>query len=201
MSGRESAAAPETFASLEQGIVDHLFELQPGLAVFLGLHEYDGRLPEYSRSATERWASKADGLISRLRAVPSSELPGRPRDRPPYWSSSSRVRCSICEIRRPRAKPDGLPREYLHDGVPGPELRPPGEFGATAIVDTLRGVPESPRGGPSTPGASIALAVPQTGRVDRGLAGSFRGGRRVHAPPRSRERQARSPTPARQAVS
>jgi uncharacterized protein (DUF885 family) len=48
--------------------------LTPGSAVALGLHEYDGRLPDLSRDATDRWASRADALLRRLRDVPSEGL-------------------------------------------------------------------------------------------------------------------------------
>jgi len=61
--------------ALERAIVDHLFVLQPSYAVGLGLHEYDGRLPDLSRSGTERWIRGADELLSRLAAVSSDSLP------------------------------------------------------------------------------------------------------------------------------
>jgi len=63
------------FTAIESGIVDHLFVLQPGYAVFLGLHRYDGILPDLSREATDQWALAADRWLARLRAVPAAELP------------------------------------------------------------------------------------------------------------------------------
>jgi len=51
---------------LEREIVDHLFSLQPGYAVSLGLHEYDGRIPDLSTEYTERWSLTADALLGRL---------------------------------------------------------------------------------------------------------------------------------------
>ncbi len=63
-----NSAAPE-FDRLERETVDHLFVLQPGYAVGLGLHEYDGRVPDLSPAATERWSSGADRLLKRLAEV------------------------------------------------------------------------------------------------------------------------------------
>ena len=59
---------------IERGVVDHLFELQPSYAVSLGLHEYDGRLPDLSRPATERWASTADTWLARLAEAIAGDL-------------------------------------------------------------------------------------------------------------------------------
>lgn len=73
-----SAAASE-LGRLESATVDHLFVLQPSYAVFLGLHTHDGRLPDLSRPATERWAIEADRLLAKLRAVPAGELPSSRR--------------------------------------------------------------------------------------------------------------------------
>jgi uncharacterized protein (DUF885 family) len=62
--------------------VDHLFTLAPGSAVALGLHEYDGRLPDLSLDATERWAGQADAFLRRLRVLPTDGLSaGRRYDR------------------------------------------------------------------------------------------------------------------------
>jgi len=60
--------------ALEREIVDHVFVLQPGYAVSLGLHEYDGRLPDLSRAATDRWLDGADARLARLRALDMSGL-------------------------------------------------------------------------------------------------------------------------------
>jgi uncharacterized protein (DUF885 family) len=68
-------AAADPLARLEAGIVDHLFELQPSTAVFLGLHQYDGRLPDYRREATDSWVAAADQWLARLGAVAPGELP------------------------------------------------------------------------------------------------------------------------------
>jgi uncharacterized protein (DUF885 family) len=60
--------------ALEQETVNHLFTLSPGLAVALGLHVYDGRLPDLSRAATDRWAVAADRLLERLRGISPDAL-------------------------------------------------------------------------------------------------------------------------------
>ena len=62
----------------EQRIVDHLFVLQPSYAVGLGLHEYDGQVPDLSAPATDRWAGEADRLLAGLAAI---DDPGLPPDR------------------------------------------------------------------------------------------------------------------------
>lgn len=62
------------FDALEREVVDHLFVLQPSYAVGLGLHEYDGRVPDLSRDATTAWAGDADRLLARLAAVDSAAL-------------------------------------------------------------------------------------------------------------------------------
>lgn len=52
-----------------------MFTLAPGSAVSLGLHDYDGKLPDLRRDATEHWARRADELLGRLRALPAEDLP------------------------------------------------------------------------------------------------------------------------------
>jgi uncharacterized protein (DUF885 family) len=67
-------ASPAGWDGLEKAIVDHLFELQPTYAVSLGLHAYDGRLPDASPAAVEAWTRRADALLSELRAVDAGSL-------------------------------------------------------------------------------------------------------------------------------
>jgi uncharacterized protein (DUF885 family) len=64
MQSTPSSAAELT--ALEQRIVDHLFALQPSYAVGLGLHQYDGLVPDLSRAATESWSTQADDLLGQL---------------------------------------------------------------------------------------------------------------------------------------
>jgi uncharacterized protein (DUF885 family) len=59
---------------LERAIVDHLFELQPSAAVGLGLHAYDGRLPDLATESTTRWAGAADELLARLAKLEAKGL-------------------------------------------------------------------------------------------------------------------------------
>ncbi len=47
-------------------MVDHLFELQPAYAIGLGLHQYDGQVPDLSRAATDSWSARADALLVQL---------------------------------------------------------------------------------------------------------------------------------------
>jgi len=70
-----SSAPPPGFDSLERRVIDHLFVLQPSYAVSLGLHEYDGRVPDLSSPATGRWAAAADQLLAELTTVDPSSLP------------------------------------------------------------------------------------------------------------------------------
>jgi uncharacterized protein (DUF885 family) len=76
------SSVTDVLGSLEREIVDHLFMLQPGSAVGLGLHEYDGRMPDLSKEATDRWSRQADALLTRLGAMDDADLPeGRRVDR------------------------------------------------------------------------------------------------------------------------
>ena len=60
--------------ALERRIVDHLFELEPSYAVGLGLHRYDGLVPDLSRAATESWATRADALLAQLSRIDDASL-------------------------------------------------------------------------------------------------------------------------------
>ncbi len=75
-------APSEPLDALEQEIADHLFVLQPSYAVGLGLHDYDGRMPDLSVASTERWATGADRLLIRLAGIDDERLsPDRRIDR------------------------------------------------------------------------------------------------------------------------
>jgi uncharacterized protein (DUF885 family) len=69
----EPSASPEVDA-LEREIVDHVFVLVPGTGVTLGLHQYDGIVPDYSSTATDLWASQTDRLLHRLSEVAPARL-------------------------------------------------------------------------------------------------------------------------------
>ncbi|MCI4320161.1 MAG: DUF885 domain-containing protein [Thermoplasmata archaeon] len=69
--GTAASAGSGEAGELERSIVDHVFRLQPGYAVFLGLHQYDGLLPDLSEAFTERWTAEAEHLLEQVRAVPA----------------------------------------------------------------------------------------------------------------------------------
>jgi hypothetical protein len=69
------AKSTDQLSLLEREIVDHYFVARPTQASSLGLHEYDGILPDLSRGSTGRWVAVARGLLRRLNSVPESELP------------------------------------------------------------------------------------------------------------------------------
>jgi Bacterial protein of unknown function (DUF885) len=70
----EMGDARAELAALESAVTDHLFELQPSYAVFLGLHRYDGRLPHLERGRTEAWIAGAERWLERLRALADGAL-------------------------------------------------------------------------------------------------------------------------------
>ena len=53
---------------LEQEVFNHVFKLNPRQAVMLGLHEYDGLLPDVSPGGLKSWTDKAVGLLDRVRS-------------------------------------------------------------------------------------------------------------------------------------
>lgn len=65
---------PSELDQLEKETVEAVFELQPGYAVFLGLHQYDGRLPDFGRGFTDRWVARAKHLNAQLRDLPVQSL-------------------------------------------------------------------------------------------------------------------------------
>ena len=52
---------------LEEQVFHHVFELSPRQAVMLGLHDYDGLLPDVSADRLKGWADKAAGLLQRIK--------------------------------------------------------------------------------------------------------------------------------------
>jgi uncharacterized protein (DUF885 family) len=58
----------------EKEIVTHLFEINPTRAADLGLHQYDGRLPDLSKAHTDQWTAVAKELLRRLERMPESDL-------------------------------------------------------------------------------------------------------------------------------
>ena len=78
-------APPETadrLSLLEKEIIAHLFVLRPTTASYLGLHEYDGLLPDLSVESTDRWIATAKEFVRELLSAPESDLaPARRLDR------------------------------------------------------------------------------------------------------------------------
>jgi len=67
---------------LEKEVIAHLFVLRPTTASYLGLHEYDGLLPDLSVESTDRWATTAKEFLRQVQAITDSELsPARRLDR------------------------------------------------------------------------------------------------------------------------
>ena len=60
--------------ALEAEIADALFDIAPTWAVQLGRHDFDGRLPDYSKSSTDAWAARARNLLARLADLPDDVL-------------------------------------------------------------------------------------------------------------------------------
>ncbi len=59
---------------LEDEVFQHLFELSPRTAVSLGLHDYDGKLPDLSGARISSWSSKAKDLLGQILAVDKTLL-------------------------------------------------------------------------------------------------------------------------------
>jgi uncharacterized protein (DUF885 family) len=64
----------DRLSAIEQQVIAHLFVLRPTTAAYLGLHEYDGLLPDLSAEATGRWTATTRELLRQLDAVPESDL-------------------------------------------------------------------------------------------------------------------------------
>ncbi|HYA70845.1 MAG TPA: DUF885 domain-containing protein [Thermoplasmata archaeon] len=77
-----SSELPDRLTLLEKEIIAHLFVLRPTTAAYLGLHEYDGLLPDLSVEGTNRWVGTAKEFLRQLETVPESDLaPARRLDR------------------------------------------------------------------------------------------------------------------------
>ncbi|MGC2035809.1 MAG: DUF885 family protein, partial [Thermoplasmata archaeon] len=65
----------DQLTEIEPRIVDHFFTFRPQAAVELGLHRYDGKLPDLSRGATEQWTTSAERYLSQLGEIEVASLP------------------------------------------------------------------------------------------------------------------------------
>ncbi len=69
-----TTGAADSLSLLEKEVVAHLFVLRPTTAASLGLHEYDGILPDLTTESTRRWIATARDLVAQLRALPETDL-------------------------------------------------------------------------------------------------------------------------------
>ena len=69
-----TSPASDPLEPLEKDVVDHVFRARPTYAASLGLHAYDGVLPDISVETTVPWAARARELLGRLASLPESEL-------------------------------------------------------------------------------------------------------------------------------
>ena len=138
-----SSSGPSTneFDALEREVVDHVFALQPSYAVGLGLHEYDGRLPDLSTAATDRWMAGADELLARLAAISPKTLD--PERRTDGFLLSLLLESPLFDLRMTRDL-ERNPMNYLGAVSLTAYLAreyAPVEQRVDAIVRTLEGVP------------------------------------------------------------
>jgi uncharacterized protein (DUF885 family) len=74
--------ADDQFDAMEREVWDHVFHISPLFAVTLGLHEYDGLVPDLSTAGTDAWIGRSRVLIQRLAQVdPQTLAPRRRTDR------------------------------------------------------------------------------------------------------------------------
>jgi uncharacterized protein (DUF885 family) len=71
--------ADDQFDALEREIWEHVFRLSPLYGVNLGLHEYDGLVPDLSTAGTEAWVARSRVLHERLARASSQSLAPRRR--------------------------------------------------------------------------------------------------------------------------
>lgn len=64
----------DALSTIEQEIVDHFFVARPTVGTSLGLHQYDGILPDLSTAGTGRWATIARELLTNLRDIREPDL-------------------------------------------------------------------------------------------------------------------------------
>lgn len=160
-----------------------MFALAPSFAVSLGLHEYDGRLSDLSREATDRWAARADELLGRLRALSTDELPADRRY--DHMLLQMKLESPLFDLRDSRDFEQN-PMVYLA----GLSLNPyiareyaPLTVRADAMRRHLAGVPDFLRRGlarldPEVPAPYVRFAV----GIARGIESNFRDAESVVGP-------------------
>lgn len=74
-SGSSSSPEERRLDAIERDVVEHLFRLSPAGAVGLGVHSYDGLLPDLSPASTAEWVRGAKDLLARLGSLDRAALP------------------------------------------------------------------------------------------------------------------------------
>lgn len=59
---------------LERQVLNHIYLISPRFAVRLGLHQYDGKLPDLSKNSIGSWVKRARELVEELDSVEESKL-------------------------------------------------------------------------------------------------------------------------------
>src|SRR3712207_621578 len=81
ISNRRCAMAEQSgdgvaFQALADEILDSLFAFHPGVAQWMGLHEYDGRVADYSAVAVQARVAQMHDQLARLAQISPAGLPG-----------------------------------------------------------------------------------------------------------------------------
>ena len=75
--GTENASGQ--FATTVESVLQNMWEFYPSLASGLGLHDYDGRLPDISAGAMSRRVREVESALESLRAIDASALESHSR--------------------------------------------------------------------------------------------------------------------------
>lgn len=67
----------DSLSGIENEVYKHLFSIRPDYAIFLGLHDYDGLLPQFSSESIEKWTPKTKEIVERLKHMDSEGLDQR----------------------------------------------------------------------------------------------------------------------------
>ncbi len=136
-----ASSADRAFVDLEQHLLHHLFALSPSGAVQLGLHAYDGLVPDLSEGSEERHCQGIRRFQQELDGVPEAELlPDARRDRGLLGLMLASELFSLKELRTL----ERFPLAYVEGLQLVPYLaRPyaPAEVRVQAMVRLLGGVP------------------------------------------------------------
>ncbi len=136
-----ASSTDRAFVDLEQRILHHLLSFSPAGAVQLGLHAYDGLVPDLSEESEERHCQGIRRFQQEVEGIPEGELlPGARRDRGLLGLLLASDLFSLKELRTlerfPLAYVEGLQLvPYLARPYAPPEVR------VRAMVRLLGGVP------------------------------------------------------------